>query len=457
MSRMVWFLGPVARPLPACRLWLLIGFALGCSSRVSQEPLVPPDHDGDGYDALLAGGDDCDDEDAAVHPGAADPVETTGPWAIEPVTDQASDWPAVAVGPGGVVHAAYGAWPPCHPEPPEKKCFADEMDKSLTVRHARRVDGAWSTAEVDGMSDAGLYTSLAVDGEGFAHIAYYRIWDDQYSEALRYATDRGGTWAVQTPDPAAPIAYHTAIHVRDDGAVTIAYRDVVHADPARDDDPFCVNDEPCDAALALAVADAKGNWTIEHVEVGGSLGWDPAMAADAVGTIHLAYPSLDPSDDLRYARGRPGAWSIEAVEQEGRVGQATAIAIDAAGAVHIAYHRYNPKGYGREVRYATNAGGRWRIESVEERDNLQEATRIAVDTLGRVHVTYVDFAAGSSLRHATRSAQGWEVEVVAEGVWGGFDMKSVFGALHVVYATDGGLEYARFPLATDQDCDGEDG
>ena len=224
--------------------------------------------------------------------------------------------------------------------------------------------------------------------------------------------------------------------------MTIAYRDIVDAD----------------AALALALRDPSGEWTIEHVEVGGNVGWDPAMAVDARGMIHLAYPSLNSSDDLRYARGRPGDWSIETVEQEGRVGQATAVAIDPSGAVHLAYHGYNSKGYGREVRYATNAGGGWRIESLGE-GSLDESTRIAVDTLGRVHMVYLIW--GTGLRHAVRTAQGWAAESIAdkgvEGPWiDGFDMKLVFGALHVVYSSSTGLYYARLPLAVDQDCDGED-
>lgn len=36
------------------------------------EPCPEPDRDGDGHDDVACGGDDCDDDDGAVHPGAQD-------------------------------------------------------------------------------------------------------------------------------------------------------------------------------------------------------------------------------------------------------------------------------------------------------------------------------------------------------------------------------------------------
>lgn len=63
-------------------IWRPTGYApldaelilLGPDSRLSLRltATVSPDSDGDGAAALLAGGDDCDDRDAALHPGAAE-------------------------------------------------------------------------------------------------------------------------------------------------------------------------------------------------------------------------------------------------------------------------------------------------------------------------------------------------------------------------------------------------
>ena len=39
---------------------------------VALDTAQPVDADGDGYDAIVDGGDDCDDGDATVHPGATE-------------------------------------------------------------------------------------------------------------------------------------------------------------------------------------------------------------------------------------------------------------------------------------------------------------------------------------------------------------------------------------------------
>jgi hypothetical protein len=51
------------------------------------------------------------------------------------------------------------------------------------LRFARRTTTDWVSEDVDTVSDVGKYTSLSIDSEGYAHIAYY----DETNERLKYA------------------------------------------------------------------------------------------------------------------------------------------------------------------------------------------------------------------------------------------------------------------------------
>src|SRR5690606_16607784 len=48
------------------------------ATRACGAPCSSPDADGDGYDAIACGGDDCDDGDADVHPGATEVCDVDG-------------------------------------------------------------------------------------------------------------------------------------------------------------------------------------------------------------------------------------------------------------------------------------------------------------------------------------------------------------------------------------------
>jgi hypothetical protein len=364
-----------------------------------------PDRDHDGEPSLACGGDDCDDDDPLIHPGAPD---NAGRWAFH----DACSGDGFAVTAAGVAHFLCYAGPlsPYHavwldgdwvaePVFSDPVPIVNEQDLALapdatphaafveisgeergtdTLVHAvRGADGTWSSEVV--ATAAGIWSlagHVAIDASGAVQLAVVTM-DSARTERLRYATNASGRWLLEDilPGEAAPIAFAFAVEPsgRPHLLCTVSEFDgnvlyhVVRADdgwvrevvPARSG-PGAVH-LACDAAGTTHMlfdsldgtpygSDAGGTWRFEALEPGGSqLGADLALGPD--GAPHVAYLVLgwDFAYDLRYARRTPSGWVREEVQAELPTWspRAVVLGIDDSGAAHLRY----------VDTYATNAAG----------------------------------------------------------------------------------------------------
>jgi hypothetical protein len=56
--------------------------------------------------------------------------------------------------------------------------------------------GTWNITTVDSAGNVGLYTSIALDGNGYPHISYY----DSTHEYLKYAYKDASGWHTEVVD-----------------------------------------------------------------------------------------------------------------------------------------------------------------------------------------------------------------------------------------------------------------
>jgi len=283
----------------------------GSDVDANPDPCPISDADGDGHDATTCAGDDCDDADADVHPGAPD-GEGVGDWIVESVQEGWDPpWPErnpIAADADGLLHVAY-----VH---------------AGAALHATNPAGVWIAEEVDRASGG---PDLAVGPDGTAHLAY------ELDGELRWATNAGGSWEslVIAADGTGP-----AIALDPDSRAHLAWYDDVVGD--------------------VRHASELDGWTVEIVDaaVRGDIGTVLDLQAGP-DSLHLAYSDF-PSGEVRYARREAGEWTVETVAE----GAQPSLALQ-DGATALAFCSRSDDDRTWEVRVASLDGG-WDTRTADD-------------------------------------------------------------------------------------------
>jgi len=241
-----------------------------------------------------------------------------------------------------------------------------------------------SAEVVDSEGRVGLFTSIALDSQGFPHISYY----DFTNKDLKYAYKDASGWHIETVDSKGDVGQSTSIALRKLGLRElphISYYDYSNGD------------------LKYAYYDGS-NWHIETVDSEGRVGGHTSIALDSNDNPHISYYA---SCDLRYAY-KDYCWHIDTVDSEGEVGEFTSIALDSQGYPHISYRDI----ISGNLKYAYYDGSNWHIETVDSFSDrvLGGSTSIALDSNDNPHISYTTSDFG--LRYAYKDAYGWHIETV---------------------------------------------
>jgi len=264
--------------------------------------------------------------------------------------------------------------------------YSDQFEQLKYARELPGKEPRWNCEVVDSGWGLGYYNSLEIglDATGGIHICYYSSLD-----GLRYACQRDGSWQIEVIDPAG--GPHCSL------AVDVWGRPhVVYGDWANDD-------------LHHAVRSPQG-WARVIVDSAGRVGWDPSIAVDPYGSPHIAYASYDGPGDwtLKYARLDRGLWRVETVDPSADTGTLSSIALDGDGRVHITYYDISRLA----LKYAVQSpAGGWLFETVDSSGWAGENSSLRLDSNGRPRAAYFDHA-GEDLKYAARLDGVWHIERV---------------------------------------------
>lgn len=249
------------------------------------------------------------------------------------------------------------------------------------LKYLTNIHGPWSVTDLG----PGCWPSIAVDTAGHVHICSVRL------PKVWYTTNRTGLWVDEEVLPTGvmwPSA--TSIAVDLSGQVHLVYGSYM-------DSYYLDGDE-------YYVTNASGSWVqtlLPTNPLAGAKAWNPSLAVDGSGRIHLSYFSAFVLGDLRVfnlihvAKPRKtfvseiAAW--ESLQSSPLFPLSTDMTTDSDNRVHIGYTYTWTDGSFR-LKYATNRKGSWEVSEPLSEEIDESGSSIGVDSSGKVYLTYVDTA-----------------------------------------------------------------
>ena len=380
------------------------------------------DSDGDGFPAGSGDGQDCADDDPLVSPAAWDWADGACgermSWTLEDLDIEARERsrPSLLVGPEGDLAIVYphddhpaflrilrrvdGLWHIEDQVAADKQVSSDSTDAvlhsdgsiSMTYRYddPKVIDGELrvvrvhdrqvtvETVDDGGENRAGFSPSIALDGDGYLHVAYTN-WDEFSRPSLHYATNRSGDWVTSTV-AASGVSDGTDIAVDAAGTAYIAAFGTLGRQTA-----YFTN--------------GTGEWVSEVVDPDRHLRGDAAIAVDESGDVHFAYWA-DEERMLYYGVRSETGWAATPVGPVDAMG-GTDLVIDDSGTPHIAWNFYN---FDRSaLGYATDASGEWTVSIPSAGVDPLARPALAIGSGG---LPLVAFAGRRGLSLATADATG---------------------------------------------------
>ncbi|HEX4912796.1 MAG TPA: hypothetical protein VFV51_02510, partial [Vicinamibacterales bacterium] len=162
---------------------------------------------------------------------------------------------------------------------------------SPRLRHTTNASGAWvgtDIAAADAGCSVGEKVSLAIDGAGAAHVAFF---GPAPAYGLQYATNRGGSWTSSVLE--AGYMLSVAIAVDDNDKVHLVYSN--------------------NAGELKIASDATGAWSSEVLEDEGGPN-HASLALDPAGKAHVSYTDGRYGGELRYLTNASGSWRMALVD-----------------------------------------------------------------------------------------------------------------------------------------------
>jgi len=316
---------------------------------------------------------------------------TAESWTIEQAASSNALMPDTYIDADGEVHVATGAF------------------GMNGIKYLRRdIYGAWHSSTIDIRNIGGDRASIALDSNGYVHIAYVRDHTD-VRMILAYATNSSGSWALT--DISAP-AYNL-----NGGEIAIDSEDNV----------FIVYSEfpagtPDARSIFYCYTDSSGSWDRTLIASGTytSYGIECSMVIDSSDHLHAAYIQAHPSTgdrEVTYATNESGSWVNDPVDHTySDYAKHTSIAVGSYGDVHISFYEYlNDLWKSGSLKYATVDMGTWSVTTIDNTGWAGSHSSIAVASPGRLRISYHD-SVNDEMKYASNATGSWIVSTVSDSI-----------------------------------------
>lgn len=254
----------------------------------------------------------------------------------------------------------------------------------------------WQIQVVETRGDTGQSPSIALDSNGYPHIAHITHVDhpNGSSERLYHLYWDGIRWHNELVAAAATMGQEISLAIDSNDNPHIA---------------FAANQ----GGLELIHAYWDGSAWQMQVIVSSGLGVLPpqvSLALDSNNNPHVVYTVVDPVEAFRYAAWNGTVWQIQTIEVvDFSFGTFSSLALDSNNHPHIAYlHEAND-----DLKYAHYNGSSWQINIVDSSSHFSIFDRFFdLELVGNAPVIayYVDF--GGFLNYAQWDGNNWQTQTI---------------------------------------------
>jgi hypothetical protein len=372
------------------------------SSGGTTEAVDPCDQDADEVRAIACGGEDCDDENPEIHPGAVDDS-----WARETIDIDLLGGAIVSElsrTEDGTLHAIYTDGSEAAP---------------VSLRHAvKSGSGAWSTEDIVS-GDAFDPPTVEVAGDGSIHVVVSVT--EAGAAMVRHGAYAGGAWAFEDVGPGRVVP--SALAIGQDGVLHVAVTDDVTSWWRGDGNGWTSEPVgPLESAIVVLgdgdVPDVIGRegttlractrgdteWTCSDVTpVGdpGAYGARNRGTYDGSGVLHLVSVDAVDTERLVHRRRIDGVWSTTMLSFLPRPEHGLDVVWDGEVLHVVAWTEALVEGGAGYARWSDEA---WSLdEPVVAGNNVGWEPAMIVDPSGVPHVVYADVLV-DDLHYAARTA-----------------------------------------------------
>ena len=284
------------------------------------------------------------------------------------------------------------------------------------------IGGALPSGVIDSTQNVGSYTSIAIDSNGDNHISYY----DSTNTALKYATDKSGSWVFTTLDLNDIVGKYSSIAIDSSDNIHITYYDQTHGN---------LEYISYDGSTWSATA------SLDNVD---DVGRDTSLAIDTSDNLHVAYYDIT-NQDLMYMTYDGSAWSTpHIVTSAGNVGIQPSMAIDSSNNLHIAYVDAS----NAHLEYVLYNGVTWSSPDPIYTPGAPQNPSLKIDSTDNIHVVFSDTGGSNTLKYAKKTSDWAPASSIDTGNVGSNPSLGIDSSdhLHVTYydIANTNLEYLTY-------------
>ena len=275
--------------------------------------------------------------------------------------------------------------------------------------------GTLPSTTIDSSGNVGGYNSIALDSNGYRHVAYSGIPSGTSSSNLMYATDASGTWVSISLDSTGNVGTNPIIEIDSDDNIHITY---LRTDSGNQGVKYATCSSSCSSV---------SSWT-NSIIISAAVGWDyGVMSIDSNDDLHLIYYNGSSSSGiLNYATcssscATASSWTNITIDGANKAGfGGMDLVIDSSDHLHVAYSLYST----RDLKYITCSSSctsvsSWTNLSIDTVGDVGRMPSIEVDSNDDLHISYYNDT-GGGLKYAWCSsscttASSWSNTTIANG------------------------------------------